>query len=327
MSQVAQLFGEVSAQQLRAACSGCNLKELCLPLGLGDAEMEQLERLIHKGHAAKKGDALYRAGATFTALYAVKSGCFKTCVISEDGREQVTGFHMSGEIIGMEALIRWPQPDGSLIPPDKFIPIAEECGLIVPIGAWVLAEACRQNQAWIREGIARVPVGVNLSARQFDDKDLLDTIKSALDTAGLAPAYLDLELTESLVMRNPEHTRNLLVECKRLGLQLSVDDFGTGYSSLANLKRFPIDRLKIDRSFIKDIASEPDDATIAQTIVAMAHTLRLEVIAEGTETPEQIAFLLQEGCAEAQGYLFSKPVVAAEAEILISRKFADVVGL
>ncbi|HMY48192.1 MAG TPA: EAL domain-containing protein [Rhodocyclaceae bacterium] len=218
---------------------------------------------------------------------------------------------LSGEIIGMEALIRWPQPDGSLIPPDKFIPIAEECGLIVPIGAWVLEEACRQNQAWIREGIARVPVGVNLSARQFDDKDLLDTIKSALDTAGLAPAYLDLELTESLVMRNPEHTRNLLVECKRLGLQLSVDDFGTGYSSLANLKRFPIDRLKIDRSFIKDIASEPDDATIAQTIVAMAHTLRLEVIAEGVETEAQLALLRRWRCDAYQGYLCSRPINAA----------------
>ncbi|MBS0369611.1 MAG: EAL domain-containing protein [Proteobacteria bacterium] len=219
---------------------------------------------------------------------------------------------LSGELIGLEALIRWRQPDGTMVSPDVFIPIAEECGLIVPIGAWVLHEACRQNHAWLQEGICRVPVGVNLSARQFDDADLLDTIKAALAGARLPPAYLDLELTESLVMRNPEHTRSLLAECKKLGLQLSVDDFGTGYSSLANLKRFPIDRLKIDRSFIKDIVSEPDDAAIAQTIVAMAHTLRLEVIAEGVETEAQLALLRRWRCDAYQGYLCSKPISATE---------------
>jgi len=217
---------------------------------------------------------------------------------------------LSGELIGMEALIRWRQPDGSMIPPDKFIPIAEECGLIVPIGAWVLHEACRQNQVWQQEGICRVPIGVNLSARQFDDASLLDTIQSALAQSGLAPAYLDLELTESLVMRNPEHTRSLLAECKKLGLQLSVDDFGTGYSSLSNLKRFPIDRLKIDRSFINDIVTEADDATIAQTIVAMAHTLRLEVIAEGVETEAQLTLLRRWRCDAYQGYLCSRPIGA-----------------
>ena len=217
---------------------------------------------------------------------------------------------LSGELIGMEALIRWRQPDGSMIPPDKFIPIAEECGLIVPIGAWVLHEACRQNQLWQQEGICRVPIGVNLSARQFDDAGLLDTIQSALAQSGLAPAYLDLELTESLVMRNPEHTRSLLAECKKLGLQLSVDDFGTGYSSLSNLKRFPIDRLKIDRTFINDIVTEADDATIAQTIVAMAHTLRLEVIAEGVETEAQLTLLRRWRCDAYQGYLCSRPIGA-----------------
>ncbi len=224
---------------------------------------------------------------------------------------------LSGELIGLEALIRWRQPDGSMIPPDKFIPIAEECGLIVPIGAWVLHEACRQNQAWLKEGICRVPVGVNLSARQFDDTELLATIKSALASAQLPPAYLDLELTESLVMRNPEHTRSLLAECKKLGLQLSVDDFGTGYSSLSNLKRFPIDRLKIDRSFIKDIETEADDATIAQTIVAMAHTLRLEVIAEGVETEAQLALLRRWRCDAYQGYLCSRPISADDMTTML----------
>ncbi|MBL8434315.1 MAG: EAL domain-containing protein, partial [Zoogloea sp.] len=217
---------------------------------------------------------------------------------------------LSGELIGMEALLRWRQPDGSMVPPDKFIPIAEECGLIVPIGAWVLREACRQQKAWLREGISRVPVGVNLSARQFDDANLLSTIQDALTESGLPPTYLDLELTESLVMGNPEHTRHVLAECKKLGLQLSVDDFGTGYSSLANLKRFPIDRLKIDRSFIADIVTQPDDAAIAQTIVAMAHTLRLEVIAEGVETETQLALLRRWRCDAYQGYLCSRPLPA-----------------
>ena len=219
---------------------------------------------------------------------------------------------LSGELIGMEALIRWRHPDGTMVPPDKFIPIAEESGLIVQIGAWVLHEACRQNQAWQQEGICRVPVGVNLSARQFDDAGLLATIQSALLESGLAAAYLDLELTESLVMRNPEHTRSLLAECKKLGLQLSVDDFGTGYSSLSNLKRFPIDRLKIDRSFISDIVTEADDAAIAQTIVAMAHTLRLEVIAEGVETEAQLALLRRWRCDAYQGYLCSRPLSAVD---------------
>lgn len=235
---------------------------------------------------------------------------------------------LSGELIGMEALIRWRQPDGSMVPPDKFIPIAEESGLIVPIGAWVLQEACRQVQAWLREGICRVPVGVNLSARQFDDAGLLDTIKSALSSVNLPPAYLDLELTESLVMRNPEHTRSILAECKKIGLQLSVDDFGTGYSSLANLKRFPIDRLKIDRSFIKDIVTEADDAAIAQTIVAMAHTLRLEVIAEGVETEAQLALLRRWRCDAYQGYLCSRPLCAADmTQMLRSLRASRMVSL
>ncbi|WP_374266637.1 putative bifunctional diguanylate cyclase/phosphodiesterase [Zoogloea sp.] len=235
---------------------------------------------------------------------------------------------LSGELIGMEALIRWRQPDGSMVPPDTFIPIAEESGLIVPIGAWVLREACRQNQAWQQEGLGRVPVGVNLSARQFDDAGLLDNIQSALAESGLPPAYLDLELTESLVMRNPEHTRSVLAECRKLGLQLSVDDFGTGYSSLSNLKRFPIDRLKIDRSFIDEIVTQADDAAIAQTIVAMAHTLRLEVIAEGVETDAQLALLRRWRCDAYQGYLCSRPLSAADmTQMLRTRRATREISL
>ncbi|WP_374489440.1 putative bifunctional diguanylate cyclase/phosphodiesterase [Zoogloea sp.] len=223
----------------------------------------------------------------------------------------------SGELIGMEALVRWPQADGSMIPPDKFIPIAEESGLIVPMGAWVLQRACEQTRSWLNEGLGCVPVGVNLSARQFDDPELLSTIRRTLSETGLGATYLDLELTESLVMRNPEHTRNVLADCKKLGLRLSVDDFGTGYSSLANLKRFPIDRLKIDRSFIKDIVTEADDAAIARTIIAMAHTLRLEVVAEGVETTAQLELLQQWNCDAYQGYLCSRPLPAAQITQLL----------
>ncbi|NTV09796.1 MAG: EAL domain-containing protein [Zoogloea sp.] len=215
---------------------------------------------------------------------------------------------MTGELIGIEALVRWRDIDGRLIPPDHFIPVAEDSGLIVPIGEWVLNEACRQSAAWQARGLALVPIAVNLSARQFEHADLLDSIRSALAESGLAPASLDLELTESLVMGNPERTREILKACKELGLMISVDDFGTGYSSLAYLKRFPIDRLKIDRSFIKDIVDQPDDAAIARTIVAMAHTLRITVIAEGVETESQLGLLRRWGCDAYQGYLCSRPL-------------------
>jgi EAL domain-containing protein (putative c-di-GMP-specific phosphodiesterase class I) len=173
-----------------------------------------------------------------------------------------------------------------------------------------------------------VPVGVNLSARQFDDPELLSTIRRTLNETGLGATYLDLELTESLVMRNPEHTRNVLADCKKLGLRLSVDDFGTGYSSLANLKRFPIDRLKIDRSFIKDIVTEADDAAIARTIIAMAHTLRLEVVAEGVETSAQLELLQKWNCDAYQGYLCSRPLPAEQiTQLLRSYKSSRLLSL
>ena len=216
----------------------------------------------------------------------------------------------SGELIGFEALLRWRHPEQGLIPPDKFIPIAEDCGLIVPIGEWVLETACRQNQTWHREGLAAVPVAVNLSARQFDQNDLLSTISDTLAGTGLAAQMLELELTEGMVMRDPERTTEILRACQNLGLKISVDDFGTGYSSLAYLKRFPISQLKIDRSFIQDIVDEPDDAAIAQTIIAMARTLRIRVIAEGVENDAQLQLLREWQCDAYQGFLFSRPLPA-----------------
>lgn len=216
----------------------------------------------------------------------------------------------TGELIGFEALLRWHHPEKGLIPPDKFIPIAEDSGLIVPIGEWVLETACRQNLAWQKAELAAVPIAVNLSARQFDQNDLLSTISDTLAGTGLAAEMLELELTEGMVMRDPERTTEILRACQNLGLKISVDDFGTGYSSLAYLKRFPIAQLKIDRSFIQDIVDKPDDAAIAQTIIAMARTLRIRVIAEGVENEAQLRLLREWQCDAYQGFLFSRPLPA-----------------
>ena len=218
----------------------------------------------------------------------------------------------SGRISGVEALVRWQTPQG-LIPPAQFIQLAEETGLIVPIGEWVLKTACAQNKAWQKQGWAPVRIAVNLSPRQFAHENLLQDVARVLYETGLAPAFLELEITESMVMQNPERTITQLNSLSALGIHLSIDDFGTGYSSLNNLKRFPLDSLKIDRSFIKDLPGDSDDAAITQAIIAMAHSLRLRVVAEGVETVEQFDFLRDYHCDEIQGYYFSKP--QAECDI------------
>ncbi|MEW6314390.1 MAG: EAL domain-containing protein [Pseudomonadota bacterium] len=223
----------------------------------------------------------------------------------------------SGRLLGMEALIRWQHPVLGLVPPGKFIPVAEESGLIVPIGEWVLSEACRQNRAWQEAGLPEFAVAVNLSALQFHQKNLPEKIILALEESGLDASYLELELTESLVMQHAEETITVMQHLKSMNLRLSIDDFGTGYSSLSYLKQLPIDRLKVDRSFVNDVASNPDDAAIVRAVISMAHNLRLRVIAEGVETEEQLAFLKSEGCDEMQGYYYSKPMPAADvAEFL-----------
>jgi EAL domain-containing protein (putative c-di-GMP-specific phosphodiesterase class I) len=213
----------------------------------------------------------------------------------------------SGRITGVEALVRWQQPAQGLIPPAQFIQLAEETGLIVPIGEWVLKTACAQNKAWQLAGWAPVRVAVNLSPRQFAHENLLEDVARVLKETGLDPVFLELEITESVVMRNPEQAVILLNRLKAFGIHLSIDDFGTGYSSLNYLKRFPLDTLKIDRTFIKDLPGDADDAAITQAIIAMAHSLRLGVVAEGVETAEQLSFLRDYECDEIQGYYFSKP--------------------
>jgi len=220
----------------------------------------------------------------------------------------------TGTIIGFEALIRWNHASQGIISPLDFIPLAEELGLIVPISEWVLRTACTQMQEWHKAGFPKISVAVNLSARQFRQQDLVEVIASILQETGLAPAYLDLELTESMMMHNVESAVVTLNKLKHMGIKLSIDDFGTGYSSLNYLKRFPIDFLKIDKSFVKDITSDSDDAAIACSIIALAHSLRLKVIAEGVETEDQLAYLASHSCDAIQGYYFSRPMLPAQCE-------------
>lgn len=228
----------------------------------------------------------------------------------------------TGEVRSAEALIRWMHPVRGLVSPVDFIPLAEECGLIGAIGGWVVREACRQARAWQDDGVPPLRVSVNLSASQFRDNGLVDSIRRALDDVGLDARYLEVELTESAVMTDPEQSITILEQLSAMGVLVSVDDFGTGYSSMSYLRRFPIDKLKIDRVFIDEIASRPEDASIVRAIVSLAHSLRLKVVAEGVETPAQLDFLKTAGCDEYQGYHFSRPLSAVDFEALFRQSHA-----
>ena len=223
----------------------------------------------------------------------------------------------SGAVVGMEALLRWQHPQLGRVPPASFIGLAEEMGLITPIGDWVLRTACAQARAWQLAGHGPLRLAVNLSARQFKQKNLLHAVAQVLANTGLAAAHLELELTESMVMHDVEQATTIMAKLKALGVQLSIDDFGTGYSSLAYLRHFPIDVLKIDKTFVSDITHSMDDAAIVRAIISLAHSLRLKVIAEGVETEQQLAFLRRHGCDQMQGYLFSRPLAAAAFETLL----------
>jgi len=225
----------------------------------------------------------------------------------------------SGQIVGAEGLIRWNSKDLGFVPPGRFIPLAEETGLIVPISEWVLKEACAQNRAWQDQGFPPLLMSVNLSPRQFRQKDLVETIAGILRETRLDPGFLELEITEGTIMHQADKAAALLEQLHRLGVRLSVDDFGTGYSSLAYLKRFPVQTLKIDQSFVRDLTTEADGAGIVAAIIAMAKSLKLSVIAEGVETKEQLASLAKLKCDEYQGYYFSKPVPAQDFARLLQR--------
>jgi diguanylate cyclase (GGDEF)-like protein len=223
----------------------------------------------------------------------------------------------SGKVIGIEALIRWHHPVRGMVPPAQFIPIAEETGLIVPIGEWVLRTACKQNKAWQDAGMPAISVSVNVSARQFKEKDLVRRVAHALEESGLDAQYLELELTEGLIMQDIEGALKTMRALQAMGVQISIDDFGTGYSSLSALKTFPIVRLKIDKAFVDGVASNEDDKAIARAVISMGHQLNLKIIAEGVETEQQLAFLRANNCDEMQGYLFSQPVTAENIPALL----------
>jgi len=214
----------------------------------------------------------------------------------------------TGRITGLEALLRWQHPELGLVPPDKFIRIAENSGLIVPIGEWVLRTACSQARKWQDEGLPAVSIAVNVSAVQFRQEDFCELIRRVLHETGLAPQYLELELTEGLLLANANVTLSVLQELKAMGLTLAIDDFGTGYSSFSYLRQFRVSKLKVDRSFVRDVAVNADDAAITTAIISMAKSLNLKVIAEGVETEAQMSFLRAHQCDEIQGYYFSKPL-------------------
>ena len=221
---------------------------------------------------------------------------------------------LDGRIVGMEALVRWQHPKRGLVLPSEFVPFAEETGLVVPLGNWVLREACRQGREWQRRG-AEIPIAVNISGVQFQQRgELVESVARALDASGLPARLLELEITESVVMQNAPEARVMLEQLHQMGVGLSIDDFGTGYSSLNYLKRFPIDKLKIDQSFIRDLSVDSDDAAIVQAIIALAHGLRLRVVAEGVERVDQYDYLRALGNDEYQGYLYSRPLAAHEVE-------------
>ncbi|TIU98505.1 MAG: EAL domain-containing protein, partial [Mesorhizobium sp.] len=226
----------------------------------------------------------------------------------------------SGQVFAVEALVRWNHPTRGTIPPTAFIPTAEETGLIVPIGDWVLHEACRQAKAWQDAGLPPMTVCVNVSARQFRERNLISRVVNALTESGLEAGYLELEVTESLIMQDIDLAVATMNELQSLGVQISIDDFGTGYSSLSALKTFPVARLKIDKSFINDLAADENDQAVASAVISLGQKLHLRVIAEGVETDDQVAFLRKNNCDEMQGYHFSKPVSASDIEELLRHK-------
>ena len=226
-------------------------------------------------------------------------------------------------IIGVEALIRWHHPQRGLVGPAQFIPVAEECGFIVPFGRWVLREACRQGRAWQDAGLPPMRIAVNISAAELRAKDYVAGVRAILLETGLEPGYLELELTETFLMQDSTSTTDVLQALKGMGVHLALDDFGTGYSSLSYLRRFPIDTLKIDQSFVRDLTTDADDASIVSAVISMGKSLHKRVVAEGVETPEQLAFLQEQNCPEGQGYYLSQPLVAGQLTQLLRLTVAE----
>jgi diguanylate cyclase (GGDEF)-like protein len=233
----------------------------------------------------------------------------------------------TGEITGAEALIRWTHPTRGPVSPAQFIPVAEDCGLILPIGNWVLREACKQARAWVDSGLPLGTMAVNISAIEFRDERFLEGVFGILKDTGLDPRSLELELTESVLMKRAESTESILKALRARGVQVAVDDFGTGYSSLSYLRRFPIDALKIDQSFVRQITTAPDETTNVTAVISMGRSLKLRVVAEGVETQEELAFLQAHQCDEAQGYFFSRPLPPQQFAKLLKTGIPEAVVL
>ena len=227
---------------------------------------------------------------------------------------------LENKIISLEALLRWKPADSDLVPPSKFIPLLEETGLIIPIGEWILHTACSQNKIWQEAGYEPIVVSVNVSNRQFNQKNMIEVVTQALHNANLQPEYLELEITESMIMQDTEEAIAILHKFKNMGIQISMDDFGTGYSSLNYLRYMPLNALKIDRSFVMNLATNRSDAAIIEAIIALAHSLSLKVIAEGVETEQQLSFLKSRGCDEVQGFLLSRPLPVEEISRFLTKK-------
>ena len=269
-------------------------------------------------HAKEHGENTFHFYTEALNIAAVERMTLESALRKAVERDELLAYYQpcvdirTGGICGVKALARWRHPDLGIVTPDQFIPLAEETGLIVPIGEWMLRRACEQNKSWQDDGLRRVEIGVNISAKQFQFADLAGSVKAMLSETGLSPEYLVLELTESALMLNPDHAVRVLRKLKKLGVKIFIDDFGTGYSSLSHLKRFPIDAVKIDRSFICDISTDADDAAIAGAVIAMAHSLKLKVIAEGVETLDQLESLRSLDCDQMQGYFVSRPAPAED---------------
>ena len=319
---IAQPMMIEGSEVVATACAG-----ICL-LGEDGQDVASLMRnadaALH--HAKDSGHNIFRFFAGDMNVRMAERLRLESDLRSALGRGELVLYYQpqvdlaSGDVVGFESLIRWRHPELGLVPPDRFIPLAEESRLILPIGAWVLEEACRQNQAWQAAGMKPRVVAVNLSALQFHSADLVDSVARALQRSGLPPACLELEITESVLVQDPEHVVHVMEQLKGLGVSLSLDDFGTGYSSLAYLKRFPLDRIKIDRSFIRDLEHDANDAAIVRMVIGIGAELERRVVAEGVETPQQLEFLRRHGCGDYQGFYFSPPVPAERIPELLSGK-------